>query len=219
MNRNKWIVNLCLGFVKLTGILPAWLFLKPRVYRVGGARRRLSKPCMLVSNHKSLLDFVLYLLVFPFRTIRFLMAEVLFNKSKLFGWFLGAIGGIRVDRDSFDFGFVADAIEVMDQGGIVGIFPEGRLPIGGKPWPFTVSTAFIATRAPEVPIVPVYTDGNYGLFKRATVVIGEAFFLADYQQDGLDEQAQLAHLTAVLEKKVYALKDEADKRMKHHADK
>ena len=208
MNRNKWIVNLGLGFVKLTGLLPAWLFLKPRVRCVAGARRRLPKPCILVSNHKSLLDFVLYLIIFPLRTVRFLMAEVLFNKSKLFGWFLGAIGGIRVDRDAFDFGFVADAIEVLDQGGTVGIFPEGRLPIGGKPWPFTVSTAFIATRAPDVPIVPIYTDGNYGLLKRANVVIGEPMFLADYRREGLDEQEQLKHLTAVLEQKVYALKDE-----------
>ena len=207
MNRKKWMVNLVLGFVKLTGILPALLFLKPRIKRVGNAKRRLPAPCILVSNHKSLLDFVLYLMIFPFRTIRFLMAEVLFNKSKLFGWFLGAIGGIRVDRDTFDFGFVADAIEVLDRGGTVGIFPEGRLPIGGKPWPFTVSTAFIAMGAPDVPIVPIYTDGNYGLFKRTTVVIGEPMFLADFRQEGLDDQAQLEHLTKVLEQTVYALKD------------
>lgn len=206
MNRKKWFVNLFVGFVKLTGIIPAWLFLKPRVRCVGQAKRCLPSPCIVVSNHRSLLDFVLYLLVFPFRTIRFLMAEVLFNKSPLFAWFLRAIGGIRVDRDAKAFDFVGDAIEVLDNGGTLGVFPEGRLPVGGKPFPFTVSAAFIATHA-DAPIVPVYTDGNYGPLKRAGVVIGEPFYLSDHIQEGLSEQEQLRHLTAVLEQTVYALRD------------
>ena len=216
MNRNKWIVNFCVAFVKVTGALPAWLFFMPRVFCVEGAKRKLPAPCILVSNHKSLMDFVLYLLVFPFRTIRFLMAEVLFNKGKFFAAFLRSLGGIRVDRDNSNFDFVSNSIEVLDQGGTLGIFPEGRLPIGGKPWPFTVSTAFIAMHA-DAPIVPVYTDGNYGLFKRANVVIGEAIFLSDYCKEGLQEQEQLKHLTAILEQKVYALKDELEKRTTNHA--
>lgn len=203
MNRKKWFVDLCLLFVKLTGIIPALLFLKPRKIRVH--KGKLPRPCILVSNHKSLMDFVLYLIVFPLRTIRFLMAEVLFNKGKFFGGFLRAIGGIRVDRDSKEFSFVADSLEVLEKGGTVGIFPEGRLPIQGKPFPFTPSTAFIALRAPEVPIVPVYTDGNYGLFKRAGLVVGDPIYLADYMQEGLTEQEQLQHLTQVLRDQVYGL--------------
>ena len=74
MNENKWLVNLCLGFVKVTGILPAWLFLKPRIRLAEGAKRQLPKSCILISNHISLMDFVVYLLIFPFRTIRFLIA-------------------------------------------------------------------------------------------------------------------------------------------------
>ncbi len=200
-------IHFFLGFTKLTGLLPAWLFFKPKVYVQAGAKRRLPKPCILVSNHKSLLDFVLYLVVFPFRTVRFLMAEVLYNKGKLFSFMLNSLGGIRVDRDKREFSFVSDSIEVLDNGGILGVFPESRLPVNGKPLPFTTSTAFIATHA-DAPIVPVYTDGGYGLFKRARVGIGKAFTLSDYCQDGLDEQAQLQHLTTVLEQKVYALKDE-----------
>ena len=208
MNRNKFFVNLALAFVKITGIIPAWLFLKPRVRRVRGAR--LPKNCIVVSNHKSLMDFVLYLVVFPFRTIRFLMAEVLYNKGKLFAWFLSAIGGIRVDRNSHDFSFVSDAIEVLDKGGTVGVFPEARLPVNGKPFPFTVSTAFIATHA-EAQIVPVFTDGNYGLKKRATVVIGEPFYLTDYLKKDVSEDEQLQHLTDLLHDKVYDLEKFAKK--------
>lgn len=215
MNRKKWIVHAFLGFVKLTGLLPAWLFFKPRVFLAEGAKRRLPAPGILVSNHKSLMDFVLYLLVFPFRTIRFLMAEVLFNKGAFFARFLYALGGIRVDRDGKDFGFVSDSIEVLDNGGILGIFPEGRLPVGGKPWPFTVSTAYIATHA-DAPIIPVYTDGSYGLFRRANVIIGAPFDLREHCRADESEQEQLKRLTELLEQKVYHLKEELEQRMKQN---
>ena len=206
--KNKFFINLFLFFTKMTGLIPALLFLKPRVFVQKGAKRRLPKNCILVSNHKSLLDFVLYLVVFPFRTIHFLIAEVLYNKSSFFTFLLNSWGGIKVERDDRDFSFVSEAIEVLDKGGIVGVFPEARLPINNKPWPFTTSTAFIALHS-DAPIVPVYTDGNYGLFKRASVCIGKPIYAADYCQDeNKDSAEQITHLTNILEKKVYELKDE-----------
>lgn len=205
MNKNNFLVNFCLGFVKVTGIIPALIYLKPRVKLAKNAKRRLEKPCILVSNHISLMDFVLYLVVFPFRTVRFLAAEVLYNRSKLLAKFLYMIGCIKVNRDAMDFDFVADTIEVLDKGGNVGIFPQARLPLNGKLFPFTVSTAFIATHC-DAPIVPVYTNGNYGLFKRTDVVIGEAIYLSQFKKDGLSDDEQLKHLTNVLEEKVYELK-------------
>lgn len=203
--KNKFLINFVLGFVKVTGIIPLLIFFKPKIHKTHKQKSKLPKCCILVSNHKSLLDFPLYLTVFPFRTIRFLMAEVLYNKSSFFAWFLNALGGIRVDRNDKNFSFVSDSIEVLDNKGTLGIFPEGRLPVDGKPWPFTVSTAFIATHA-DAPIVPVYTDGNYGITKRANVVIGEPFFLTDFAKEGLNYDQQLKHLTETLEKKVYELK-------------
>lgn len=203
--KNNWFINLFLGFTKLTGYFPALLFFKPKVYKSANTKRRLPKNCILVSNHKSLMDFVLYLIIFPLRTVRFLMAEVLYKKGKWFSFMLNSLGGIKVERDERDFSFVSECIEILDKGGSIGVFPEARLPINNKPWPFTTSTAFIAMHA-DAPIVPVYTDGNYGLFKRATVCIGEPFHLTDYAKPDLDENEQIKHLTDVLEKKVYELK-------------
>ena len=188
-----WLIRLATGFAKVTGYVPAWLFFKPRITLAPGAKRRLPKGCILVSNHRSLLDFVVYL--------------VLFNKGKFMSLLLHGLGCIRVDREGKSFGFVSDAIEVLDQGQTLGIFPEGRLPIGGKPFPFTVSTAFIATHADAL-IVPVYTDGNYGLFKRTNVVIGEAFDLKEHCKEGLSEQEQLEQLTQILRQRVYGLADQ-----------
>ncbi len=203
-------ITLFSGFVRLTGAVPALLFFKPRVRLENErARRRLPKHCILVSNHTSLMDFVLYLLVFPFRTVRFLMAEVLFNKGPLFATFLKLLGGIRVNRDTFDFEFVSDALAVLDRGGTLGVFPQGRLPVGGKPFPFTVSTAFIALQT-DAPIIPVYTDGRYGIHKRAGVVIGEPIYLHEHTTEGLSDDEQLQALTAMLERRIYALASHLD---------
>ena len=114
------------------------------------------------------------------------------------------LGGIRVDRDAKDFSFVSDTIEVLDGGGTVGVFPEGRLPVNGKPFPFTVSTAYIALNS-DAKIVPVYTDGNYGINRRANVVIGEPFDINELKGDGLDQNAQLEHVTNQLHDIIYGL--------------
>ena len=52
------------------------------------------------------------------------------------------------------------------------IFPEGKNTPDGKIHEFKPSYTLIAHRA-NVPIVLVITDGNYGLFKRTSVIISE----------------------------------------------
>lgn len=213
MSKVSKMNSLILGFVKLTGIIPAYIFMKPKVYRATkNAKRFLPKKAILMSNHTSLMDFVLYLVVFLFRNIHFLMAEVLFKKGKLFSWFLYKIGGIFVDRDACDFTFVEDSLRVLDNNGIVGVFPQGRLPVGGKPFPYKPGIVLIALRT-NAPIIPVYTDGNYGLFKRAHVIIGEEIYISDYVSSDDISDEDLKSLTKILEEKNYALKDELEKRM------
>ena len=212
MIKNFALVSLFVGYVKITGFLPLWLLCRPRVFLAEGAKRHLSRPCILISNHQKLMDFVLYLVVFPFQTLHFPMAEVLFHKHWTFSLFLKLLGGIRVDRDAKSFDFVSDCLAVLDKGRCLGIFPQGRLPVDGKPFPFTVSTAFIASHS-DAPIVPVYTDGNYGFGKRTCVMIGAPICLADYKKPGLTEKEQLEHLTAVLEEKVWDLGKQLDARL------
>lgn len=203
--KNKLLVNVCLGFVKITGILPALLFFKPKVYKTGKNSKRLKKGYILVSNHTSLLDFPLYLILFWYRSINFLMAEVLF-RNKLLAVFLKSIGGIMVDRDTKELGFVSRCIDILDNKGTVGIFPQGRLPIGNKPFPFTSTTAYIALKS-GAPILPVYTEGKYGITKRSRVVIGDPIILSEHCKDGLSESEQLKYLTEFLQEKIFSFKE------------
>lgn len=213
--RRKKVNYAVLWFTKLTGVIPALLFFKPKVYyvdkRVQG--RHLPKGSILMSNHISLMDFVLYLMVFFGNTVRFLMAEVLFGKSKVFSWLLYSLGGLYVNRYTYNISAISKSVEILKKGGVVGIFPQGRLPVGEKPLPFKSGIAYIAIYA-DSPIIPVYTDGNYGLFKRAKMVIGTPIYLKDYLNGERDDKNEFERLAAVLEEKTYELKEFLESREK-----
>ena len=218
MSKNK-ISRVVLAIVKLTGVIPAVLFFKPKKFYFGAkAKRFLPKPGILMSNHTSLMDFPLYVATFPLCTLRFWMAEVLFNKGKVFSWFLYKIGGVFIDRDVCDFSFVSDSLEILDKKGRIGVFPQGRLPVGGKPFPFKSGIVLVALRT-DAPIIPMYTDGNYGIFKRAHIMIGEPIYLRDFCNNENPPQDEVDKLTAMLEEKTYALKAELERKLKKNEKK
>ncbi len=215
MAKKPKISKLILGFVKLTGIIPALIFFKPKVYKeTPTCKKHLGKNRILMSNHTSLMDFALYLTMFPFRSIHFLMAEVLFNKGKLFSWFLYKIGGIFVNRDACDFSFIDDSEKVLKKDGIVGVFPQGRLPVNGKAFPFKPGIVLIALRTSS-PIIPIYTDGNYGLLKRTHIIIGEEINISDYITTDNPSNEEIKKLTSMLEEKNNYLKSELEKRIRN----
>ncbi len=205
---------LVLWFVKLTGFISALLFYKPRIHYMNREKqsRRLPKPCILMSNHISLMDFPLYLITFPFRTIRFLISEALYNKNSIFAWFLDSLGGIRVYRDTYDFSFVGEALDSLDKGKTVGIFPEGRLPVKGEYHPFRPSIVYIALRT-DAPIIPVYTNGVYNITKRTQVMIGEPLYLREICNTEDPDSAELERLTKYLEEEEARLKSELERRL------
>lgn len=199
------------GFVKITGWLPAFFCFRTKISFEDRARRsrRLRGPAILISNHTSVYDYAVLLFVFPFRTLRVQMAEVLFQKPVL-GWFLRRMGGIRVDRDSRDFSFIDRSLAILRKGGVVGIYPEGRLPREGeeRPLPFRPGAAYLALSAPDVPVIPLYTDGSYfHLKRRAHVRIGVPFYARDLADPEADEKENLERVSRAMREKVIALED------------
>ncbi len=180
-------------FVKITGWPVQFVCFRTKILyedrHVQG--RRIKGPAILISNHTSVFDYAVYLFVFFTRTLRFQMAEVLFEKPML-GWFLRCLGGIRVDRGTHDFGFMPKSEKILEHGGVVGIFPESRLPLPGeeRPLPFKVSAAYLALTS-GAKIVPVVTNGSYFNRKHARVLIGKPLYAADLLEEGADETENL----------------------------
>ena len=176
--------------------------------------RKIKGPAIIVSNHTSIFDYAVYMFVFIGRTLRCLMAEVLFEKPFLRG-LLRSLGGIRVDRNAMDMGFLADAEDILSTGGIVEIFPEGRLPLPGeeRPLEFRSSAAYLAL-ATGAKIIPVYTDGSYFAKKRAHVIIGLPFDSGLVENRGLTQPEQISELTGICRQRIIGLEKLLDEQKK-----
>lgn len=157
-------------FSKLTGVIPALVFFKPRVYKEKGKKEK-GRGTLYVSNHKSLFDFPLMLLVFWYKSLHTLIAEVLYSKNAVLTFILNMLGGIKVERNEKRSDFIYRSEELLEKGKNLLIFPEGQLPRSNELGELHASWAYIALRS-GAQVVPVVTDGNYGLFKRAGVMIG-----------------------------------------------
>lgn len=203
------MTGLMQGFVRATGWLPQKLIFRTKVFYENRTvqSRKIKGPAIIVSNHTAIYDFAAMLFVFPGRTLRYQMAEVLFRKKGL-GLFLKAMGGIYIDRDSSDLGFMGKSMEILQRGGVVGIFPEGRLPRKGEtpPLPFRPGAAFLALSS-DVPVIPVWTDGKYFCRGRSHVVIGMPMNPAGFRQEDRTDRENIDAFAAAMREKVMELKE------------
>lgn len=195
-------------FVKLTG-WPGYLVCfrtKIRYEDRSVQGRHIKGPAIIVSNHNTVIDFVLWLFVFFTRTLRFQMAEVLFTQPFL-RKFLPMLGGIYVDRLSSDLAFVGESADILKRGGVVGIFPEGRLPLPGeqRPIEFKPGAAYLSLST-GVKVIPVYTNGSYFKLRRARAVIGKPMDPADFDDPNRSQKENIEAFTAAMREKVIELR-------------
>lgn len=194
-------------FVKITGFIPYILCFRTKVhFESPAASRRIKGRAVVISNHTSVWDYAVMLFVFFSRTVRVQMAEVLFKKPFL-GVFLRMLGGIYVDRDARNFSFVHKSEQILLGGGVVGIFPESRLPLKGesRPLDFKPSAAFIALSS-SAPIIPIYTNGVYFNPKmRCEVMVGEPIDPRAFSSPDKDEKEILDALNTALREKIIDL--------------
>jgi len=197
-------------FVKLTGWLPYKLVFRTKIYysdkSVQG--RRIKGAAIIVGNHTSVYDFAQNLFLFFGRTLRCQMAELLFDK-KLQGAFLKLMGGIKIDRNAHDYSCIGKSERIIKNGGVVEIFPEGRLPLKTEtpPIDFKPGAAYLALMT-NCPIIPVYTNGKYFTRERARVIIGTPVFAAELTDKTLSDSENVMLVTNKLREKIISLKEE-----------
>ena len=186
--------RLGLWFVKITGWIPQIFYFRKKVVYVNGKREKIKGKTLIVSNHKALMDYPLYMYIFMSKSLRTLTAEVIYNKGKLMAWFLKKIGCIRVNRDNYDFGFLEETIDILNNNGTALIFPESKLPKDENMQEFKPSFVYIALNS-KSPILPVYTNGKYGKRGKAKVVVGEKIYLHELYDNNKSEKENVIYLT------------------------
>lgn len=195
-------------FVKFTGIPPYFFLFHTKTYYENKAlqSRRIKGKAIVICNHTSVFDYPVIMFTFFFRTIRVQMAEVLF-KNPFLGVFLKMLGGVRVDRNSHDLGFMAKCEHILNKGGVVGIWPEGRIPKQDeeRPLNFKTGAAFLALSTGAA-IIPVYTDGSYfRFFKRAHVIVGTPIYPEAVCDETKTEKENIETLTSLMREKIITL--------------
>ena len=192
----------CNWFVKITGWPWQKLLFRTRIRYEdkAGQGRGIHGPAVIVSNHTSVWDYGLLIFTFPWRTLRVQMADILFARPGL-GLFLRMMGGIEVHREAHELNSLNRAAAILKKGGVVGIFPEGRLPRKGEtpPLPFQEGAAALAL-AEGVPVIPVHIRGKY-FHGRMQAVIGRAMDLRALCAGETDERkARKAAVDAMRQK-------------------
>ncbi|MFD8568587.1 lysophospholipid acyltransferase family protein [Streptomyces sp. NPDC057694] len=156
---------------------------KPRV--LGSWRVPATGPVIFAVNHSHNVDGPMVMGVAP-RPTHFLIKQEAFIGP--LGTFLEGIGQLKVDRTSADRTAITRALDVLKDGGVLGIFPEGTRGDGDFA-SLRAGLSYFAVRS-GAPIVPVAVLGSTDkpgrlikglppLRSRVDVVFGDPFEAGD----------------------------------------
>jgi len=113
-------------------------------------------PFIVVANHSSFLDgFILTAIVKP--KITFISAAFLFRISFV-GKVLRGLGAIPAQSNGSNIKLIRKAIKVLQTGGVLGIFPSGKITNGKDDFSTKSGAAYLAIKA-DVPIIPINIKG------------------------------------------------------------
>lgn len=124
----------------------------------GGENVARQGPVILAVNHFSHLD-VIVATHLAGRNVRYLAVDELFGDSRLFDGLVGYFGAIPMSRERPPLGAMRTALEILDSGGAVGLFPEGRRVAHWGESAAKEGAAWLALRA-DAPLVPVSIIGT-----------------------------------------------------------
>jgi 1-acyl-sn-glycerol-3-phosphate acyltransferase len=142
---------------------------------------------VIVCNHSSGIDPCLIQLCTS-RIVHWMVAREYYSAPGMTIVFR-ALGSIPVNRGGIDTAATKMAIRLAQQGGLVGLFPEGRVNITTELMlPGRSGAALIALRA-RVPVVPCFVDGapydgtalgSFFMAAKARIVVGKPIDLSPY---------------------------------------
>ena len=182
------------------------------IYRLsvrGGEHIPLDGAAIMVANHVSFIDAILMGVISP-RPMVFLMDHHIFKNPAL-GWFFRLVKAIPIapqkeDPEAYERAFER-ARQVLRDGDLLCLFPEGAITKDGKMQPFKGGIMKILETDP-VPVVPSALHnlwGSYfsriegramtkpfrrGVFNRVGLVVGEPIAAKDVTLEGLQARVQ-----------------------------
>ncbi|MBW3591281.1 MAG: 1-acyl-sn-glycerol-3-phosphate acyltransferase, partial [Actinobacteria bacterium] len=146
----------------MKGILGPYLKLAYRVRIEGVENFPKEGPVIVVGNHTSFLDSFWIPLAVPRRVVFLAKAE--YFESWKTAWFFRSLGMIPVKRGSRHMAEAAlqTGVEVLEEGGVLGLYPEGTRSPDGRLYRGRTGVARLAVKA-KAPVVAIGMIGSpYG---------------------------------------------------------
>ena len=142
------------------------------------------KGCIMCANHIHMFDPSI-IACFQKRQITFMVKKELVE-TPFIGWVLTKSGAFPVDRSKGDIGAIKTAIEVLKQNKVLSMFPEGTRHRDGQFRDIKKGAAMIAIKS-DVPIIPMRIIGNWRIFSKMTLRIGEPIYPTGHNKDTMTE--------------------------------
>lgn len=154
-------------------------------------------------NHQSMIDPVI-LAVSAKRQVHFMGKKELFDK-KILGYLFRKLGAFPVDRQGVSMSAIKNSLAVLNNNGILGIFPEGTRVKEFNENNAKPGIALIAYKA-KSNIIPFYIKGPYKFRGRLDIYFGEA---KDYFEniDGKPNTEIYTEIGVQILRDIYNLKD------------
>ena len=138
---------------------------------------------VLAGNHTSILDPLL-LVSSTKRSIHFLAKDELWKGFKKI--IFSNLGLIPVNRREKDTFALKEAVKYLEDGKVIGIFPEGTTNKKDGLLPFKVGAVKMAYDT-NTRIVPFAIKGQYGLFKKVSISFGKPISIKsnDFKEESM----------------------------------
>jgi 1-acyl-sn-glycerol-3-phosphate acyltransferase len=177
----------------------------------GAAHVPRDRSAVIVCNHLSMID--------PFvvgysanRLVSFMGKEELFSVPVV-GFLIRKVGAFPVDRARRDPATMRTAMQVLKEGELLGMFPEGTRSTKGEMLELRAGAARLAsrTRSVIIPCAVINTDralppGKFIRPARIAIRYGEPFHLTELEENPKDEEV-LQRALAQIRDRIEALHD------------
>ena len=207
-----------LWFVKITGLPFQYFYYRKKIYYESeNSPRKIKGSALIVSNHTDVFDYPLIMYTFLSRSIRTLVAKETMEKNWFMSGFLKALGGIKVERKSYNFSFMPEMIKCLKKGQVGLVFPEARIPLEHERndfLPFKPSYIYLALES-NSPIIPVYTNGIYGKLKKknkshAKIIVGDYIYPHELISEERSEKENIDYINNYVKNYIQKLKEKIE---------
>lgn len=134
-------------------------------------KERLRGPAVVVANHTTFWDPFVMAATFWYRRMFWLAADVVM-KGKLRTALIKTAGAIEIRREIADIEAIRKATDVLKNGHLLGVFPEGGIQSGHDVQAVKTGCVLLAVQA-GAPIIPMYIVPGAAWYQQRKVVVGK----------------------------------------------